>query len=46
MQTANNAILDSTKSLDGAWRKIDNWTGMSVNVVGLEHGVGRVERLD
>ncbi len=38
MLSVNNAILQTTAAANGAWRKIDDWTSLSVHVIGLEAG--------
>jgi hypothetical protein len=38
MITANNVILSSTVAAAGPWRDINNFTALSVHIVGLEAG--------
>lgn len=38
MLSANDIILDTTTAANGAWRNINNFTALSVHVVGLESG--------
>ena len=36
MQTANNLIFDSSAAVAGQWRDINNFTALSVHIIGLE----------
>ena len=36
MQTANNVIFDSSAALAGAWRDINNFSALSIHIIGLE----------
>ena len=38
MQSANNTIFDSKAAASGAWRDINNFTALSIHLIGLEAG--------